>query len=122
MTIDTEAVRQRMAKLESFADQDATGLKGPAYTTAVALAANLSAADVPDLLDEVQRLRAELDREDKAHADTIADRDQYQQMADQLAAAIARLTGVDIGEHSSMNNPWENALQAATEAAEAVTR
>lgn len=35
--------------------------------------------------------------------------------ANELAAAIAILTNTDIGEHSSMNCPWRNALQAAEE-------
>lgn len=67
--------------------------------------------------NQVDELKKQLAAEERQHGDTVDDRDQYQTMADQLAEAIARMTGVDIGEHSSMNNPWENALQAATEKA-----
>lgn len=47
--------------------------------------------------------------------DLIADRDQVQDMADRLAEAIAGLLGVEIGEHSTMNDPWANALAAAAD-------
>jgi hypothetical protein len=47
--------------------------------------------------------------------DLIADRDLAQDMADRLAEALARLLGVEIGEHSSMNDPWANALRAAAD-------
>jgi hypothetical protein len=51
----------------------------------------------------------------------LEQRDQALDLADLLAAAIARLLGIDIarllgidiGEHSSMNDPWTNALAAA---------
>lgn len=43
----------------------------------------------------------------------LFERDQYHEMADDLAASIAEMTGVDIGEHSSANFPWRNALDAA---------
>ena len=42
---------------------------------------------------------------------TIKERDYYHEMADKLADAIAEHFGVDIGEHSNMNCPWENALE-----------
>ncbi|MCX4474833.1 hypothetical protein OOK41_31730 [Micromonospora sp. NBC_01655] len=66
------------------------------------------------------RLVDDLDRENRAHGETVKEYERVEQMADNLAAAIARLTGAQIGEHSSMNCPWENALQAATERAETV--
>lgn len=44
--------------------------------------------------------------------DQIFQRTQADQMCDRLAEAIGRLTGVDIGEHSSVNDPWQNALDA----------
>ena len=37
-------------------------------------------------------------------------RDRYHEWADKLAYAIAARLGVEIGEHSSSNLPWENAL------------
>lgn len=40
----------------------------------------------------------------------IDQRDAYHDWADKLAQAIAAHTGDEIGEHSSANNPWANAL------------
>ena len=42
---------------------------------------------------------------------TIKERDYYHEMADKLADAIAKHFNVDIGEHSNINCPWENALE-----------
>lgn len=43
----------------------------------------------------------------------IAERDAAQEWADELADLISAITGVDIGEHSNLNNPWERAAEAA---------
>lgn len=43
---------------------------------------------------------------------TLRDRDAYHDWADKLADAIANYFGVDIGEHSNQNLPWDEALQA----------
>lgn len=40
----------------------------------------------------------------------MRERDYYHDMADKLADKIATFAGVDIGEHSNLNCPWENAL------------
>lgn len=53
--------------------------------------------------------------EDRVLSETIDQRDRYHEMADELAGHIARIIGVDIGEHSSANCPWQNAIEAATE-------
>jgi len=45
----------------------------------------------------------------------IDERDRYHEMADDLAAQIAAITGEEIGEHSSANDPWRNAMLAADE-------
>jgi hypothetical protein len=42
----------------------------------------------------------------------ITERDSYHDTADQLANGIAAYLGIDIGEHSSGNFPWENAIEA----------
>lgn len=60
---------------------------------------------IADLERENARLDAALDEE-------ISNRDQYHEWADRLAAEIARYFGVDIGEHSNANNPWEQAYEA----------
>lgn len=45
----------------------------------------------------------------------LTERDHAENMADQLAAQISAITGHAIGEHTSANDPWCNALQAARE-------
>lgn len=40
----------------------------------------------------------------------MSERDAAEEMCDKLAARIAELEGLDIGEHSSGNCPWTNAL------------
>lgn len=56
-----------------------------------------------------------LDGLDRALGEAIDQRDRYHEIADELAGHIARITGVDIGEHSSANCPWQNAIEAAEE-------
>lgn len=65
----------------------------------------VQASRIADLERENARLDAALDEE-------ISTRDQYHEWADRLAAEIARYFGVDIGEHSNANNPWEQAYEA----------
>ncbi len=48
--------------------------------------------------------------EESAHTTTIEQRDNAEHWADQLAEAIAERFGVDIGEHSNLNCPWNEAL------------
>lgn len=43
---------------------------------------------------------------------TLRERDNYHDWADKLANAIAARFNVDIGEHSNVNNPWREALEA----------
>ncbi|WP_459061821.1 hypothetical protein [Stenotrophomonas sp. PSU-St15] len=52
---------------------------------------------------------------DRALEGVIDQRDRYHEVADDLAGHIAAITGVDIGEHSSANCPWQNAIEAAEE-------
>jgi hypothetical protein len=47
---------------------------------------------------------------EKEILDLIGERDHNEEMADRLAEVIAEITGRDIGEHSSENDPWRNAL------------
>ena len=70
--LDLDAIEARQAKLESLGDRDATGMRSESYVLAVALAANLSAADVPTLVAEVRRLRDQL-------AEVTAENDQLRQ-------------------------------------------
>lgn len=41
---------------------------------------------------------------------TLTERDNYHEAADDLTAAIAKHFGQDFGEHSNLNCPWDNAL------------
>lgn len=43
----------------------------------------------------------------------MTERDNAEEKADELAACIAALLGIDIGEHNSGNDPWRNAIEAA---------
>jgi hypothetical protein len=52
---------------------------------------------------------------DGALEQTLKERDHYHEVADDLAYRIEALTQTDIGEHSSSNNPWQNAKDAADE-------
>ncbi|WP_407971412.1 hypothetical protein ACJ51O_07885 [Burkholderia pyrrocinia] len=49
--------------------------------------------------------------DDELWDQTLRERDEYHEMADKLAAAIAAHFGVDIGEHSNANCPWDEALE-----------
>lgn len=51
--------------------------------------------------------------DDELWDQTLIERDRYHEIADDLAAQIAAITGVEIGEHSSANDPWQNAMLAA---------
>lgn len=59
--------------------------------------------------------QAALLAEERVHGNTIDQRDRCEEVADELAARIASIAGVDIGEHSSVNCPWLNAIEAAEE-------
>lgn len=64
----------------------------------------------------IERLRADLAKEQRLHGDTIDDRDRATDMADKLAYAVA--PEAVIGEHTADNSPWANALDLITSAAE----
>ncbi|WP_414611801.1 hypothetical protein [Stenotrophomonas muris] len=59
--------------------------------------------------------QAALLAEERSHSETIDQRDRCEEVADELADHIARITGVATGEHSSANCPWQNAIDAAEE-------
>ncbi len=67
---------------------------------------------IKKLAAERDQARAEAAETDRALMQVIAERDDRTRVADGLAEAIARLLGVEIGEHSSGNDPWANALAA----------
>ena len=59
---------------------------------------------------EITRLKLENAKDARAHLGTIDERDAAQEAADELAYAIAPLEV--IGEHSNLNDPWRNAVEA----------
>lgn len=72
---------------------------------------------------EAANLEARLAEAERDMDQLIGERDHAQDMADKLADALATLLGVEIGEHSNMNCPWEQALEAFEErAASTVTQ
>ncbi|WP_441460292.1 hypothetical protein [Burkholderia thailandensis] len=60
--------------------------------------------------------------DDELWDQTLRERDEYHETADKLAAAVAKHFGVDIGEHSNANCPWEEALEVIENAAQADDR
>jgi len=70
-------------------------------------------ADLEKRLEAADKRIAELDR---AVDEELRNRDRYQDMADKLAESISEYFGVDIGEHSNVNCPWERALDVIADA------
>lgn len=64
-------------------------------------------SSVRQQLEEAQR---KLNAEDVAHSNTLEQRDRAEKAADELAKAVSKHFRVDIGEHSSANDPWQEAL------------
>ncbi|MCX5253572.1 hypothetical protein OOK27_05215 [Streptomyces canus] len=114
--------RERVARLEDedyWDDQEHDGddeERAPEQMAANAAFIAHAREDVPALLAEVRRLRATNEQLDRALSETIDDRDQAHETLDKLAYAVAPIEV--IGEHSSMNCPWTNALDLITPAAE----
>lgn len=70
------------------------------------------------LLDLMAKARdADVQAREESHEaevmDVLAERDRAQTAADILAGIVADLTGAEIGEHSSDNDPWYNAMKAS---------
>ena len=87
----------------------------PADRACIAALHNAAPAllDAADALATVTRERDEarkaLATEEHNHELTIARRDDAQSWADSLANQIAEAADHEIGEHSNLNNPWDNA-------------
>lgn len=58
---------------------------------------------------------AMLDRHEREILEVIDQRDKYHEIADELSLDVAAYLGVDIGEHTSGNFPWQNAIDALAE-------
>ena len=64
---------------------------------------------VAKIIGERDEARKALATEEHNHELTIARRDDAQSWADSLANQIAEAADHEIGEHSNLNNPWDNA-------------
>lgn len=104
---------QATAERDAFADRVDT-------LTAVAKSNKRYVRELYADLQKAQRERDELKERvtelDRDLGETIDDRDRAQDAADKLAYAIAPIEV--IGEHSSENDPWKNALERVTPLAE----
>lgn len=72
--------------------------------------------EIARLTNENARLKAAASVQEPADdgfTQALIERDEYHAIADELAEMIAQITGEDIGEHTSANFPWRNALDAA---------
>lgn len=67
------------------------------------------------------RIHATPAQDEREVMELIDQRDNAEEWANKLAAAIAAHTGADIGEHSNMNCPWAEALEAIENASPAQT-
>ncbi len=68
--------------------------------------------------EEITQLRGQLAEEEAEHLETIGRRDELEEIADKLSGAIAIRFRVDVGEHSSANCPWTNALEILAQPSE----
>ncbi|HEY9370971.1 hypothetical protein [Streptomyces sp.] len=71
---------------------------------------------VAELSAEVQRLKAALAKEEETSGGLIDERDHMEKLLDTFAYTLA--PEEVIGEHSSGNDPWQNALDLVTSVAE----
>ncbi len=71
------------------------------------------AGELLEARKKLAELRKQLEKEELAHLQTIDERDQLHDVADRLSWAIADPD--ELGEHSSLNDPWHNAIVFAGE-------
>ncbi len=71
--------------------------------------------EVDDLKEEITRLRARLAEEEKGHEKAITERDHWEDKATELANDTGEALGFDVGEHSNMNCPVQNAIDGVAE-------
>lgn len=70
-------------------------------------------------LTEAEKKHVELIHEQARHSKTVRDLEYTQSVLDDFVATVQDLTGEYYGEHSNENDPWENALNALQEMADA---
>ena len=65
-----------------------------------------------DACNAIEALQAKLDRSEASALDTVDERDRLENLLNKFAYAVAPVSV--IGEHSSANDPWANALEILT--------
>ncbi|WP_348269733.1 hypothetical protein P8936_16420 [Edaphobacter paludis] len=58
--------------------------------------------------------KAEIERLKQSEDEMLTERDFYYDLADKFSEAICELSGVYLGEHTNLNDPFQNALEVAT--------
>jgi hypothetical protein len=99
MKLDTTNLRRLAADLRELVD-----LHAGAYATV-----NHAAAALDRIADQEQA-QAHLQRESDAHTRTMAERDHAEEIGTRLANAVGEHFRVEVGEHSSANDPRVMAL------------
>lgn len=64
----------------------------------------------------LEAVEARLKDEERDHKRTIIQRENYRAVADILAERISKYFDHSIGEHSNINNPWQNAIDVIDKA------
>ena len=54
-------------------------------------------------------------QQEEAETQALIERDNAEEQRDQLVSKLAGYLGLDFGEHSSANDPWQNAMDALDE-------
>ena len=65
-----------------------------------------------DACNAIEALQAKLDRSEASALDVVDERDRLENLLNRFAYAVAPVSV--IGEHSSGNDPWANALEILT--------
>ena len=89
---------------------------GERWKADVAMYIDALADDVRTKAAEIERLRKQNDALESESTDLLDERDRYERLLNQFAYTIAPQEV--IGEHSSGNDPWENALDMLTPSAQ----
>ncbi len=100
-----------------------TGDGGPSYTSAYAREAANRILELVGAYGPIETT-ADLNYDDQEDLDETLDEDLDETLdaieaADRLTEVIEDLTGVDTGEHSATNDPWQNAARAGEAYAQA---
>lgn len=116
--IDADEIRQLRARVKEL-EARVTEYKAlqALHDTELEMQCAITAANQKKQTEDACAARiAELEAR-KVHVDSEAtriciERDRFHDWADRLANAIAAHMGEEIGEHTNLNNPWANALEA----------